>query len=219
MDCGNRAGPNNTSKGVLNVKNLRWIAVFLTCQAVTILSATSPAAAQTRVAIVDIGTIFKGHPVFTQQLDALRQDAETFKSSSVQLQQQLMQKAEVLKQYQPGSAEFKEAESSLAQESAAMEVEQRNKMRTLMQAEAQLHFDTYAAVNEIIAEYCDAQNIQLVLRYNGDPIDPKAPNTIMQRVNGSIIYHAPHKDITPQILAAIVQKTGTANAGAATTQR
>jgi Skp family chaperone for outer membrane proteins len=162
---------------------------------------------------VDVGAIFKGHPVFTQQLEALRQEAETFKASSLQLQQQLMQKAEVLRQYAPGSAEFKQAETSLAQESAAMEVEQRNKMRTLMQAEAQLHFDTYAEVNEIIAEYCDAQNIQLILRHNGEPMDPKNPNSIMQRVNGSIVFHTPQKDITPQIIATIVQRTGTASLG------
>ena len=193
------------------MKNMRWIAVVLACQTMTFLGAINSASAQTNVAIVDIGAIFKGHPVFAQQLESLQQEAEKFKAASVQLQQQLVQKAEVLRQYTPGSAEFKQAEASLAQESAAMEVEQRDKMRKLMQQEAQLHFDTYAEVNQMISQYCEQREIQLVLRFNGEPMDPKNPASIMQRVNGSVIHFNQEKDITQQIIAQLVQQKGSAN--------
>ncbi len=202
------------------MKNQRFIAVFLACQAFTLLTTFgSNAAAQTRVAIVDIGAVFKSHAEFTQRLDALRAEAEQFKSASQSQQQQLMQKAEVLKQYSPGSLEFKQAESSLAQESAALEVEQRDAMRKLMQTEAKLHFDTYAQVNQLIADYCDQQGIQLVLRFNGDPMDPKNINTIMQRVNGSIVFYEPDRNITTQIIGTLPQSTRSADLGAGATQR
>ena len=202
------------------MKNKRWIAVFLACQALTILAAFNPTAtAQTRVAIVDIGAVFKGHAMFTQQLETLRSEAEQFKASSLQLQQQLVQKAEVLKQYTPGSSDFKTAESSLAQESAKMEVEQRDQMRRLMQSEARLHLDTYTEVNQLVSDYCDQAGVQLVLRFNGQPMVPKNPGTIMQRVNGSIVYYDANRDITPQIIAAIAQKNATANRNTGTTPR
>lgn len=191
--------------------------VFPTCIAVA-LFATS-AFAQTNVAIVDVGAVFKGHPAFSQQLDALRQEAESFKANSIQLQQQLAQKAEILKQYTPGSAEFKAAETKLATESAALEVEQRNKMRGLMQSEAKLHYDTLAEVNQLISDYCDQRQIQMVLRFNGEPMNADNPRSIMQRVNGSIIYHRPDKDITPQIIAALVQQSGTASRNSGVKQR
>lgn len=193
--------------------NKRWIAVFLASQLMTVLGILNTASAQTQVAIVDIGEVFKGHPAFTQQLEALKQEAEQFKASSLQLQQSLMQKAEAMKQYTPGSDNFKQAEASLAQESAAMEVDQRDKMRMLMQREAQLHFDTYAEVNKLIEKYCDQHGIQLVLRFNSEQMDTKNPATIMQRVNGSIIYHDQDKDITSQVIAQLVQSNGSASLG------
>ena len=189
----------------------RWIAVFLVSQLLTTLGILNTASAQTRVALVDIGEVFKSHPVFTQQLEALKQEAEQFKASSLQLQQSLMQKAEVLKNYTPDSENFKKTEASLAQESAAMEVDQRNKMRKLMQQEARLHFDTYAEVNELIGKYCDDHGIQLVLKYNSAQMDMKNPSSIMQRVNGSIVYHDQSKDITSKIIAQIVQMKGSAS--------
>ncbi len=174
--------------------------------------------AQTKVAIVDVGLIFKSHTSFEQRLEALKTEAEQFKSVSLQQQQQLMQKAEALKQYQPGSQEFKNLETKLAQESAAMEVDQRDKMRSLMQQEAQLHFQTYADVNKLIATYCESTGVQLVLRFNSQEMDPRNPNSVMQRVNGSVVYHDPYNDITPQIVARISQLNGTANAGVGSTR-
>lgn len=199
-------------QGVLKVKNMRWIAAFFACLLVAFLANISTTMAQTKVGIVDIGLIFKSHPEFSQHLGTLKQEADTFQRSAVQSQQQLVQKAEVLKQYKPGSTEFKNAETSLAQQSAAMEVEQRDKMRALMVKEAKLHFDTYSEVNEIISQLCEAQGIQLVLRYNSQEMDTKNPASVMQRVNGSVIYHNPGNDITQLIIGRISQLKGTASA-------
>lgn len=201
-------------QGVLKVKTKRLIAALSVCLAATSFFGTTSATAQTKVAIVDIGVIFKSHASFEQQLAALKTEAEQFKTESLRLQQQLMQKAEVLKQYDPGSQDFKNLETKLAQESASMEVAQRDKMRSLMQQEAQLHFKTYSEVNSIIGEFCESSGIQLVLRYNSQEMDPKSPNSVMQRVNGSVVFHNQQNDITPQIVARISQINGTANAGA-----
>ena len=196
------------------MKTKRLIAALSVCLAATSFFGTTSATAQTKVAIVDIGVIFKSHASFEQQLAALKTEAEQFKTESLRLQQQLMQKAEVLKQYDPGSQDFKNLETKLAQESASMEVAQRDKMRSLMQQEAQLHFKTYSEVNSIIGEFCESSGIQLVLRYNSQEMDPKSPNSVMQRVNGSVVFHNQQNDITPQIVARISQINGTANAGA-----
>jgi Skp family chaperone for outer membrane proteins len=198
---------------VLKVKNQRCIAAFFACLVITVFTNTATTVAQTRVAIVDVGLIFKSHPQFTQQLAALKQAADQFKSASVQQQQGLMQKAEGLKQYQPGSDQFKAIETRLAQESATMEVKQRNKMRTLMQQEAQLHYQTYNQVNSMIQTYCDNTGTQLVLRFNSKQMDANEPNSVMQRVNGSVVFHNPKNDITQQIIARLNQPGGTANAG------
>ena len=88
-----------------------------------------------------------------------------------------------------------------------------------MEQEAQLHFNTYAEVNELIGQLAKAQEIQLVLRYNSQEMDPKNPASVMQRVNGSVVYHNANNDITNVIIGRIRQLKGTANAGATTNQR
>ena len=183
----------------------------MTTQIVILFSCFASIEAQTKVALCDVGMIFKNHPEFTASLASLKQQADQFKAAANQVQQQLLQKAEILKQYEPGSDEFNQAETKLAQESAAIEVEQRDAMRKLMQNEAQLHYDTYVEVTDVIAEYCQQQGIQLVLRYNSETMQPNNPQAIMQTVNGSVIYHQPQKNITPIIIQRIAQAKGSAN--------
>ena len=183
--------------------------------ACTVFVSSATAHAQTNVALVDIGKIFKSHPVFGQQLEGLRSDAEQFKAQTRQLQQALLQEAQGLKQYEPTSPEFEAEETRLAQKSAAKEVEQRNKMRELMKQEAQLHFDTYNEIKDIIAVYAQQQGVRMVMRYNSQPIDPTVPASIMQRVNGSIVFHTNQKDITEEIVGQIARTYAASRGGTA----
>lgn len=174
---------------------------------------STSAIAQTNVALVDVGKIFKSHPVFGQQLEALRQEAEQFKVETRQMQQALMKEASVLKNYEQDSAEFKAEESRLAQKSAAREVQQRSVMRDLMKKEAQLHFDTYNEIKQVIADYAQQSGIRMVMRYNSMPLDPSVPASIMQKVNGSIVFHTNQKDITDEILSQIVRMKAASRGG------
>ncbi|MCH2183248.1 MAG: OmpH family outer membrane protein [Mariniblastus sp.] len=170
-----------------------------------ILSLAATASAQTNVALVDIGKIFKNHPQFSQQLDQLKTQADQFKASTQQLQQQFMSKAEDLNQFNKNSEEYRQMEAKLAQESAEMEVEQRSKMRNLLTAEARLHFDTYNEIQQYISQYCQERGIQLVIRYDSQPMNQNDPASIMQRVNGGVIFNRPGKDITEKIIERILQ--------------
>lgn len=174
---------------------------------------STSAIAQTNVALVDVGKIFKSHPVFGQQLEALRQEAEQFKVETRQMQQALMKEASVLKNYEQDSAEFKAEESRLAQKSAAREVQQRSVMRDLMKKEAQLHFDTYNEIKQVIADYAQQSGIRMVMRYNSMPLDPSVPASIMQKVNGSIVFHTNQKDITDEILSQVVRMKAASRGG------
>ncbi|MEM7784749.1 MAG: OmpH family outer membrane protein [Planctomycetota bacterium] len=189
----------------MNIK--RWIVASLALTVTLGAADLSHVAAQTRVAIVDIGKVFKNHPQFSSQLAALKQEADQFKSQAVQQQQNLMQRGEALSQYQPDSEDYRTEETRLAQESASLQLSQRDKMRSLMQQEARLHYNTYAQVYKAISDYCDANSVQLVLRYNSTQMDPKNPSSVMQKVNGSVIFHNQQNDITTAIIDSLKQST------------
>ncbi len=193
-------------------------AAILALACVTSLWAPTTAQAQTNVALVDIGMIFKSHPVFGQQLEGLRQEAEQFKAQTQQMKQDLLREAQGLQEYEPTSPEYKAEETRLAQKSAAKEVEQRNKMRDLMKMEAQLHFDTYNEIKAMISEYAQKQGVRMVMRYNSQEIDPAVPASIMQKVNSSIVFHTNQKDITQEIVGQIA-RTYAADRGSETNRR
>lgn len=183
------------------MKPKQWIAFTILIPAF-MCGMCAISSAQSNVALVDVGKVFEAHPQFTQELQRLKAEAEQFKAKSVQLREQMMAKSERLKMLTPGSEEFKAGETDLAQELARLEVEQRDAMRKLMQREAQLHFNTYQQVKQLINRFSSSKGIRLVLRHAEQELDIDNPNSIMQHVNGNIVYYSPDRDIT----AAIIQQ-------------
>ena len=188
----------------------RWIAVSFASLAITALFSINAANAQTKVAIVDVGAIFKQHTSFAKQLEALKAQADGFKAEALRAQQALSESAQVLQEFQPDTDDFRARQTELAQKAAALQVEQNSLMQKLMEKEAMLHFETYQQVNALISQYCDDRGIQLVLRYNNQEMDLAQPGSVMQRVNSSVIYHDPNNDITQAIvgqLGAVAKNT------------
>ena len=190
----------------------RWIANAFICKFLVFTVLATSANAQTKVALVDIGLVFKNHPRFSAELAQLRNQADSFKAESQQLQQQLLLKADQLNEFEKDSAEYQDLEASLAKESATMEVDQRSRMRDLLKEEALLHFNTYVEVSDYVSQYCREYGIQLVLRFNSEEMEAKDPQSIMQRVNGGVVYHSQAADITQTIIQRIAQTSRSAQA-------
>ncbi len=158
---------------------------------------------QQGVCVVDVAQIFKNHAGFNQQLENLKQQAEQFKYELQQRGEQLQAKSEQLKDFQIGSPEYKQLESELAQASANLEVERRSKTREFIQAEAELHFDTYVEVTRLIASLCEERGYRMALRFDSRQTDPSNADSIMQRVNEYVIFQNPRIDITAEIVSRL----------------
>ena len=185
----------------MNIK--RWVAVSFASLAITALFSINAANAQTKVAIVDVGAIFKQHTSFAVALEALKGQADGFKAEALKAQQSLAQGAQVLQDLKPDSDDFRAKQTELAQKAAALQVEQNGLMQKLMEKEAMLHYEAYQQVNELISNYCDARGIQLVLRYSNQEMDLAQPGSVMQRVNSSVVYHDANYDITQAIVGQL----------------
>lgn len=168
-----------------------------------ILSVASLAEAQSSVAIVDIGMVFKAHPTFPRELETLRAEADQFQKNAVQLQQQMVAKSEKLQMWTPDSEDYRNFETQLAQELATLEVQQRSEMRSLMVREAQLHFQTYQQVKKVVNDYCAAKNIRLVLRHTDQKLNVDNPKSVMADVNKNLVFYTPEIDITNEIIRQI----------------
>jgi|694.fasta_scaffold94275_1 Skp family chaperone for outer membrane proteins len=168
--------------------------------------------AQTSVALLDMAVVFENHPAFKSRLAQLKQDADGLQTAVLQQRQALIKEQENLRLlYQPGSQEFKDKEKELALKVTQLEIDSNDKMRDLMVQEAKLHFEIYSEVNRLVDEYCNQFDIRLVLRFNSATVQPDKPESVMQQVNGAIVYYNPNRDITAAIVQRVAQVRGAAN--------
>jgi hypothetical protein len=145
-------------------------------------------------------------------LAQLKQDADGLQTAVLQQRQALIKEQENLRLlYQPGSQEFKDKEKELALKVTQLEIDSNDKMRDLMVQEAKLHFEIYSEVNRLVDEYCNQFDIRLVLRFNSATVQPDKPESVMQQVNGAIVYYNPNRDITAAIVQRVAQVRGAAN--------
>jgi Skp family chaperone for outer membrane proteins len=168
--------------------------------------------AQTSVALLDMAVVFDNHPAFKSRLVQLKQDADGLQTAVLQQRQALIKEQENLRLlYQPGSQEFKDKEKELALKVTQLEIDSNDKMRDLMVQEAKLHFEIYSEVNRLVEEYCNQFDIRLVLRFNSAAVQADKPESVMQQVNGAIVYYNPSRDITAAIVQRVAQVRGAAN--------
>lgn len=168
--------------------------------------------AQTSVALLDMAVVFENHPAFKSRLAQLKQDADGLQAAVLQQRQALVKEQENLRLlYQPGSPEFKEKEKELALKVTQLEIDSNDKMRDLMVQEARLHYEIYSEVNRLVDEYCNQFDIRLVLRFNSATVQPDKPESVMQQVNGAIVYYNPNRDITAAIVQRVAQVRGASN--------
>lgn len=189
---------------------------FLCLAAFAVLALSSGFAgslqAQTSVALLDMAVVFENHPAFKSRLAQLKQDADGLQTTVLQQRQALIKEQENLRLlYQPGSQEFKDKEKELALKVTQLEIDSNDKMRDLMVQEAKLHFEIYSEVNRLVDEYCNQFDIRLVLRFNSAAVQPDKPESVMQHVNGAIVYYNPNRDITAAIVQRVAQVRGAAN--------
>ncbi len=171
--------------------------------------AASANSQMTYVAIIDLSVVFDSHPQFSNQLQALKQEAEGYQANAMRQMQQLSRDMEsVALIYKPGTVEFAEKEKDLSVQRAKLEADARSKMRELMIRESQLHYNVLREVNQLVAEFCREQEIRMVLRFTRPVnVSPMDPESVMQWVNGAVVYHRPERDITDIIVQRMQGRT------------
>ena len=189
-----------TSRAIAQVL-VACLAITLTVTGISSVNAQQ----QTNVSIIDLAQVFRSHPTFNAQLTKLQQDAENFKAEINRQREDLTRRQEAMMKLDPNSDAFRNEESNLAQIAARLEVDARNRIKVFAQREAELHYKTYMEVRGLIGNYCQQRGIAIVLTFNQIEVDTQNPDSIMRYVNGDVVYHQPHKDITKPIIQYLAQ--------------
>lgn len=167
------------------------------------LRAQHPAAANAKrykIAVVDISYIFKEHAQFKRQVESMKQRMEALDKQFAEERKNIAAKEEKRNQYKPNTPDFKTLDNEITRMKADFAVRAEQEQKTLMQEEANMYYQTYLEVQDAITTYAKRYDLALVLRFNGDDVDPNVRQDIIRGINRPVVYQNAI-DITPDILA------------------
>jgi Skp family chaperone for outer membrane proteins len=159
-------------------------------------------AARYGIAVVDISFIFKNYPGFTSQIEALKGEMEAADGKLKADRDRLVQMEEQRNTLKPGSPEFKQLDEQLAHLKAEFTIKQGTIRRDFLEREAKVYYQTYTDVSNAVRSFASQHNIGMVLRFNGDAIDPAQREDVMRAIMQPIV-HQNNIDITPDVLAVL----------------
>lgn len=169
--------------------------------------ATRVAPAGGGVAILDLSYIFKEHGRFKAMTAEMRGTVQTAEKALKDEREALIQLNKSLngedQQYKRGTPEYKQLEAEVAQRQADLQAKVALKKKEFLEREAKIYYNVYREIMDEVKAYSDRNGISLVMRFNGDPVDPTEPQTIIKELNKSVVYYNEAIDITPIILTAI----------------
>jgi Skp family chaperone for outer membrane proteins len=171
------------------------------------------------VAVVDISYIFKKHDRFRATMDSMKKEMETTEAELKADRDKIAQMEEQRNTYNAGSAEYKQMDEQLARNMAEFNLKMTKLRKEFLEREAKVYYQTYLEVSQAVGYYAQHHDIGLVIRFNGEPVDPNKREDVLREINKPVVYQN-QVDITPDILALLNRDSGTtaakpAGAGAA----
>ena len=165
---------------------------------------TAPSANASRyhIAVVDVSYIFKKYSSFRSAMDAMKKEMETAESQLKSDRNAIQGKEEQAKQYDPSSAEFRQLDEDVARLKADFNLKAGRIKKDFLEREAKVYYQTYLQVNSAVKQYAQQHDIGLVLRFNGDQINPNRREDVLRGINDPIVNQN-NIDITPDVLAIL----------------
>lgn len=165
-----------------------------------------------RIALIDIGHIFRNHPTMKSEQEAVEALAKTYQEELTKKRQELLKQFEALKQFKDDSLEFKQGEEKLAEAEAALQLDTGRKEKELVEKRAEVFYRNYQQVYAMVKWLSESQGIDMVITFNREEMDPKSPATVQRGLAKSVMYHSGQADLTDWVLNNLKQQAPAAAA-------
>jgi len=152
-----------------------------------------------KLAVIDINYIFKNHDRFKQMAKDWKGDVQRAEAEMKAQNSGIANGVEELKRWEPGSAEFKNLEESIAQKRADLQVKMQIKKKNLMLREAKMYLEVYNEIREQVAYFSRQNGITLVLRFSSGQVNSEDPRQIQTALLKPVVFQD-RIDITQSIL-------------------
>ena len=175
-----------------------------------------PAARPPVIALLDVAYIFKNHPRFKAMMAEMKADVERAEATVKKEGEGIRSQAERLKDFRQGTPDYKGLEEELTKRQADLSVRIQLQKKEFLQKEARIYYTVYQEIFQEADYYAQQNGIDMVLRFNGDPVDVEKPDDVLRDINKPVIWYSKDRcDITPIVLDRLVRRGGAGPAGAA----
>jgi Skp family chaperone for outer membrane proteins len=158
------------------------------------------------VAVVDISYIFKKHDRFRTTMESMKGEMEATEAELKGDRDKIAQLEQRRNTYNAGSAEYKQIDEDLARQMADFNLKMTRLRKEFLEREAKVYYQTYLEVNDAVKYYATQQHIGLVIRFNGEPVDPSRREDVLREINKPVVFQN-QVDITPDIIALLNRDT------------
>jgi Skp family chaperone for outer membrane proteins len=160
------------------------------------------------IALLDVSYIFKNHPRFKTMMDEMKADVDGAESSVTKERDTVRKLIEQLDTYRKGSPDYNAMEKEIAEREANLTVKVQLQRKQFLAQEAKIYFTVYKEIEQEVDYYCQNKGIDIVLRFNGDPVDVDKPDSVLSFINKPVVYYDKGRDITPIILDSLIKRSG-----------
>jgi Skp family chaperone for outer membrane proteins len=161
------------------------------------------------VAVVDISYVFKNHNRFRAAMEGMKKDMEVIETNLKAKRDQVAKIEEERNKFNPGVEQYKQLDAQLARQMAEFNLEMTGLRKDFLDREAKEYYKTYLEVVDAVGMYAQQRNIGLVIRFNGDPVDPNRREDVLREINKPVVFQN-RIDITPEVLQLLNRDAGVA---------
>lgn len=151
------------------------------------------------IAVVDIPYIFKNYERFKSTSEGMKNEMETIDADVKAERSRIAATEQERNKYNVGTAEYKKYDEEMARMMAEFQLKTSKLQKDFMERQAKLYYQTYLEVVDAVNVYAKSHNIGVVLRFNGEPVDPNRREDVMRDINKQVVIQD-RIDITPDVL-------------------
>jgi len=152
------------------------------------------------VAVVDVTYIFKNYQRFNAMMNQMKADVEATEKALAEERRLINQEVELLgSKFQAGTPEFQREDERITELKTKFNLKMTRQRKEFLDREAKIYYQAHLEVNDAVKYYALRHNLGLVLRFNGDPIDPNDRQDVLRAINNPVVFQN-GIDITPDVL-------------------
>jgi Skp family chaperone for outer membrane proteins len=168
-----------------------------------LFSAFAPAQeGKSSVALVDLGKIVQTSKQFQMDVEAAAESVGNFEEKITRAQKEIQDVVSLLEKAPEGSEQQQQLQQLIQTIQTETQKELQGMQQKMQEAERDVLIATYKKIQSLLNDHCTKNGIDVVLRYDSEPLDPSDPQALSAGLNNRIMWHS-GIDITDKILAEL----------------